>query len=256
MAEAESAFARFLRLFFTKLFTFWWRSLDAVAKSNVEVSVAVLLAIGLVIFVLVQLPKRQLAVQAQSPEPIINPAPNRQIVAGHTESLQEQLSAYWAVLSNPIRVGGLLCMTVLTLAAFGSWPYNFYILTRIIVCFSFVCLAVLLHHFQRFAWEAAIAFWALLFNPIAPFRFAKDTWELFNIAALISLVSALFIYARIQVEVQNKSAVPLGAKTLEVTSDAKPEATTKIRRYRYCECCSVRVGQSDTFCKRCGKTLG
>jgi hypothetical protein len=256
MAEAESAFARFLRLFFIKLFTSWWGTLDDAAKSNVEVGGAVLLAIGLVIFVLVKLPKRQLAIQIQSPNPIIDPAPNPQIASAPTQPLQEQLSAYWTVLGGEIRVGGLLCVAFLTLAAFGSWPYNFYILTRIVVCFCFVCFAVLLHRFQRFAWEGAIAFWALLFNPIAPFRFPKDTWQLFNIAALITLISALFIYARIQVEVKRVSAAPLGAKTLEATPALKSEMKMKSRAYRYCGSCSIRVGQSDTFCKRCGETLG
>ena len=254
MVEAETTLARYLRIFFTRLFVTWWGSLDDVAKGNIEVTILVMLSIGILLFLLTRLPRRHVAIGAQPSKSAIQVVEHREALIGKATSFQKQLLAGWTMLNGEVRVGSLLCMAFLILAAFGSWPYNFYILTRIVVCFSFACLAVLLHRRRRFVWEAAIAFWALLFNPVAPFRFAKDTWQLFNIAALITLISALFVYARNQVGVARETAVPLNSKNLEAVGLVESEM--KSRAYRYCESCSVRVGRSDTFCKRCGEALG
>jgi hypothetical protein len=256
MGELESGLGRLVRIFFTKVLLTWWRSLDDAGKSNFEFGVAVLSGVAILLFAMTELRKRQVAIQVPSPKPTIDLKHYRQALVVRTASLQDQLSPYWRILKGEVRIGGLLCLGFLALAAFGSWPYNFYVLTRIIVCFTFACFAVLLHRYRRFAWEAAVALWALLFNPVAPFHFDKDTWQLFNVAALITLISSLFVYARMQLTIETETLIPLKVKTLEAVSAAKSESKPKNGAYRYCESCSVRVGLADAFCKRCGEALG
>jgi hypothetical protein len=123
---------------------------------------------------------------------------------------------------------------LLLLAAFGSWPYNFYILTRIVVCLTSVWLAVQLHSKRRFFWEALVIGVALIFNPVAPFHLDKETWRILNILGAIVLVPAFFI------PITKRMAASFG------------EARSPDSAQNYCSHCGSLLEASDCFCRRCG----
>lgn len=75
----------------------------------------------------------------------------------------------------------------LVAAACGDWPYNFYILLRIVVTATLIFAVVRLHSERRNFWMAIVLAIAVLFNPVAPFRFAKSTWTELNWTAAVVL---------------------------------------------------------------------
>lgn len=246
MAEEEIALMRVLRVFFVRLLVKVWTSLDSGTKIDVMIVAAVAIAIGLSAYIYQKLPERHsyMSRLRHRKARVINQDTPRVPITS--------LMSYWIVLNVELRVGGVLCTVLLSLAALGSWPYNFYILMRIVVCISFSWFAVILHRDRLHIWEIGFAGWALLFNPIAPFHFPRDTWQLFNLLALFTLVPFTCFYAERQVALLcEKKTLPVDA----VASVSPTEQTEKSRKYRYCESCSVRVGLSDTFCKRCGAAL-
>lgn len=140
---------------------------------------------------------------------------------------------------------------LLSLAAFGTWPYNFYILARIIVCPTLIWLALLIHPKRKLFWEVPVVIFALIFNPIVRFHFAKDTWGVFNVLAALAIIPAIYLQLKaipkppiIQPEIKQIEATALRALT-----------NSTVRKYKYCASCSVRVAQSDLFCKRCGNAV-
>jgi hypothetical protein len=139
---------------------------------------------------------------------------------------------------------------LLLLAALGTWPYNFYVLTRIIVCATAVLIALLLHSRRMLWWEVPIVVIALLFNPVAPFHFTKDVWRLFNVLAALMIAPAIFVSLKQQPKLIESAGPP---STPATVSSAIPASTSQ--KYRYCGNCSVRVGRADLFCKRCGSSL-
>jgi ribosomal protein L40E len=126
---------------------------------------------------------------------------------------------------------------LLILAAFGAWPYNFYILTRIVVCLTSAWFAFQLHSKRRFLWEAPVIAVALIFNPVAPFHLDKETWRTLNILGAIVLSPALFI------PVTRKPAIQLGEAAL-------PQCAQN-----FCTHCGARLGASDCFCRHCGVAI-
>jgi hypothetical protein len=140
---------------------------------------------------------------------------------------------------------------ILFLAVFGTWPYNFYILARIIVCPTLIWLALLIHPKRKLFWEIPVVIFALIFNPIVRFHFAKETWGVFNVLAALAIIPAVYLRLKaipkppiIQPEIRQIEATALSAL-----------ANSPVRKYKYCGSCSVRVGQSDFFCKRCGNAV-
>ena len=140
---------------------------------------------------------------------------------------------------------------LLLLAVFGTWPYNFYILTRIIVCPTLIWLTFLIHPKRKLFWEIPVVIFALIFNPIAPFHFAKDTWGMFNVLTAMVIIPAVYLHLKTIPE-----SLILQPGTREVETTRRPALASSIaRKYKYCGKCSVRVGRSDVFCKRCGNVL-
>ena len=123
---------------------------------------------------------------------------------------------------------------LLLLAAFGSWPYNYYILTRIVLCLTSVWLAVQLHPKRRFLWETLIIGVALIFNPVAPFHLDKDTWRILNILGAMVLAPAFFT------PITKRMAASFG------------EAKSPQGAQNYCTHCGSCLAASDYFCRRCG----
>jgi hypothetical protein len=95
-----------------------------------------------------------------------------------------------------------LTLAVLLFYAAGKRSYNYYVLVRFAVCAGSVYLAF---RWWRSAWFVALLFLgvAVLFNPVAPFRFQKETWSTidlitsaaFGLTAIVygSLATGLFL---------------------------------------------------------------
>ena len=76
---------------------------------------------------------------------------------------------------------------LLLCAATGDWPYNFYIFLRIAVTGTLTVVLFRVYPRREIFWSVALGLIALIFNPIAPFHFSKDSWRLLNILAAITL---------------------------------------------------------------------
>lgn len=157
----------------------------------------------------------------------------------------------WRRLAAPANPEIIPAVALLFLAAFGTWPYNFYILTRIIVCPTLIWLAFLIHPRRKLLWEIPVAVFALIFNPIAPFHLAKATWGILNILAAIVIIPAIYLRLKASPRAQTVRAAVMQVESKSVA--VLPSSSG--RKYRYCGKCSVRVGASDSFCRRCGNTL-
>lgn len=96
-------------------------------------------------------------------------------------------------LANPEFIPAVI---FLFLAAFATWPYNFYILTRIIVYPTLIWLALLIHPKRKLFWEIPVVIFALIFNPIARFHFAKETWGVFNVVAALAIIPAVYLHLK------------------------------------------------------------
>lgn len=224
MGEIGEELGRLAKIFLSNL----WRSLDPSTKQRIEavlfpaLKIALVLALTFLSFRLITALIRDLAKA---------PAGGSAIMA--------KASAFWRSLSahrRRIHAEVIPAVALLFLAAFGAWPYNFYILTRIAVCVTSAWMAFQLHANRRFLWECGLIIVALLFNPIAPFHFSKETWALFNVLAALTLAPGIFV----SVGIKRVTTLPI---------DLPMEES------RYCQHCGVSIGGADLFCRRCGASL-
>lgn len=77
----------------------------------------------------------------------------------------------------------LVAAAVISFVAIADLPYGFYRLLRWITCGVAIASAVQLHHNRHTGWVWALGIVALIFNPLIPFHFAKDTWRVFDFFA-------------------------------------------------------------------------
>lgn len=240
MGALDEDVGTFLKLLFLNIWKSVWKSLSQQAQHRLEILsivVAVLAIIGVII--------RDL----QSSQSGLREA--RRAFKGVVDEGSRGMRTICRRLAAPENPEMIPAVALLLLAAFGTWPYNFYILTRIIVCPTLIWLALLVHPRRKLLWEIPIAVFALIFNPIAPFHLAKATWGMLNILAAIAIVPAIYL----RLKAGPKAQTPRTAVMQVESKSVAVLPTTSGRKYRYCGKCSVRVGASDSFCKRCGNTL-
>ena len=79
----------------------------------------------------------------------------------------------------------LLVAASFLLGALGGWPYAYYQLLRWVVCGVGAYSAYVAYTKGRTGWAWVFGVIAVLFNPIAPFTFARGTWQLFDVAVVI-----------------------------------------------------------------------
>lgn len=94
------------------------------------------------------------------------------------------MSRYW-------RLDTGLCIAVALMAAWatGYHPYSYYMLLRWSVCIMAGYLAWRLFQSEKMAFALLFGIAAVIFNPVAPIRFQRDTW-----AAVDLVGSALFLF--------------------------------------------------------------
>lgn len=251
MTEIEIALARALKFFFVRALVTWWMSLDIGTKGEIELTIAVILMMVLYVYLLLKLPKHLDTLSTQE----LKPFPTKREIPGVQPRKLNKIQSHWISIGVEIQSGVLLSVLFLLLAAFGSWPYNFYVLMRIVVCVSFALFAIVLHGQRMHEWETALGCWALLFNPIIPFHFARDTWQWLNVTAAITIALCAVFYAWSRLAAVKNVESPLNEPEVIDAMSTEPKILAKPAAYRYCHSCSIRVGRKAMFCKRCGAAL-
>ncbi len=96
---------------------------------------------------------------------------------------------------SPIsKVPAIACVILLTLAAFGKWPYGFYMFLRFVTFGSAAYLVWASNELKRRVWVWLMGVTAVLFNPIIPIRMGRSIWSYLDlVAALLFGVSLLSI---------------------------------------------------------------
>jgi hypothetical protein len=77
-------------------------------------------------------------------------------------------------------VAWLVATVMLVLAVTGRHPYGFYTLLRWICCAAFAYSAFAAHEKNRVPWVWIFGMLAMLFNPIVPLHFQRDTWQMID----------------------------------------------------------------------------
>ena len=79
----------------------------------------------------------------------------------------------------------LICIVALLFAAIGTFPYDFYVLLRIAVCFTCAIEFMMFREQRNRAWSIVFLFVALLYNPFIPMRLHRPTWVAINWITLV-----------------------------------------------------------------------
>jgi len=83
-----------------------------------------------------------------------------------------------------------ISVIMLLLAIPTFWPYGYYILLRWMITISAVFLLSLAYEQKETFWLFSMGIIAILFNPIIPVYFDKETWVVIDfIVAIMFLVS-------------------------------------------------------------------
>jgi hypothetical protein len=76
--------------------------------------------------------------------------------------------------------------------ALARHQYGYFVLLRWVVCSVSVFCAFLSYSLKRISWTWVFGLLALLFNPLAPIRLARETWVYFDIATGLLLLGSIF----------------------------------------------------------------
>jgi hypothetical protein len=224
MGEIDEELGRAAKVFLWSL----WQNLDPATRQRIEavlfpvLKIAVALAIMFLVVWVMRAIIRDLAKASSG-----------------NSALVGKLLATWGRLSarrGRIRPAVIPAVALLLVAVFGTWPYNFYILMRIVVCVTAAWMAIQLHANRRFLWESGLILVAVLFNPVAPFHFPRETWAWFNVLAALALVPGILGF-------------------LAIPHPSSPPIDMQLEESRYCHHCGCGIVGTDLFCRRCGISL-
>lgn len=96
-------------------------------------------------------------------------------------------------MTRYLRLDTGLCIVVATMAfsASGTHPYSYFMLLRWFACVMAGYLSWRLYQSKRSGLAVLFGIVAIVFNPIAPIRFSRATWEPIDlIAGVIFLIGA------------------------------------------------------------------
>lgn len=77
----------------------------------------------------------------------------------------------------------LISAALFCFVAIADLPYGFYRLVRWIACGVAVASAIQMHGAKRTGWVWSFGVVALVFNPLFPFNFPRNTWVFFDAGA-------------------------------------------------------------------------
>ena len=83
-----------------------------------------------------------------------------------------------------VAAGGMLIL------ALGSWQYGFYQILRLVVTVCAIYMSWYMLNKKQSGWGVAFIILAILFNPIYPFYFQRNTWQLIDIGAAIVFLAS------------------------------------------------------------------
>lgn len=93
-------------------------------------------------------------------------------------------------------IGRLVSVVILLMAAIDKYPYGFYQMLRWVVCAATGYTAYLASENDNYKdnkWCFILTAIAIIFNPISPFQFRREDWQLIDFgASLIIFVSIMF----------------------------------------------------------------
>lgn len=90
----------------------------------------------------------------------------------------------------------LMVTAVFAFVAMADIPYGYYRLLRWVVCAVAIASAIQLHRGQRQGYAWVLGLVAVLFNPLIPVHFAKDTWRALDGAAGFTFLGVLHLVQR------------------------------------------------------------
>ncbi len=83
------------------------------------------------------------------------------------------------------KILSIIAGVMLLLAIPSMWPYGYYQLLRWVVSIVGAYNAYQTYKLKLNGWMITMIAVAILFNPISPLTFSKDTWILFDLAVAI-----------------------------------------------------------------------
>ena len=114
--------------------------------------------------------------------------PCRLLIEGRNKSSNYPLMT----LSGAARIGSVVAIVLLVLAALRRWPYDFYVMLRWTVLAVGVAGALAESRKNDTAWPWILGCIGLLFNPLIPVYLTRATWRVIDVAAAVVLGVWLF----------------------------------------------------------------
>jgi hypothetical protein len=80
-------------------------------------------------------------------------------------------------------------------AALGPWPYDYYMLLRMIVCVAAALLALLAYRRsdELTIWFGVFVTLAILFNPILPIHLTRSVWTILDLGGAALFAAHFFV---------------------------------------------------------------
>lgn len=110
-----------------------------------------------------------------------------------------------------LKVPLLISIAALFLAAVGHWPYDFYVLTRVVVFATCAILFLEIRRANRPIWTGIVLLIGLLYNPMLPIHLHRYTWVGVN---FVSLITFILLYRLITPHTRSESAPLIASKEL------------------------------------------
>ena len=81
------------------------------------------------------------------------------------------------------------------LGALGRWPYDYYVVLRVVTCASAAFVAFNAHKWQRMRWLWLFGGIAILFNPLVPVHLSRVTWQPIDVLTAVAFLVAAGLLA-------------------------------------------------------------
>ena len=101
---------------------------------------------------------------------------------------------------NLIRQNWFVLIAVLVLfGALSNMPYGYFQLLRWVVCSVGIYSAYINSESKHDTWAWVFGIIAVLFNPIRPFYFKRDTWQILDIVSGVIFLVSIFSFKKKEV---------------------------------------------------------
>lgn len=85
----------------------------------------------------------------------------------------------------------IITSIVLLLLAILPWPYGYYTLLRLVVCFTAAFLAWFSYKKQIIRWAWIMGLLVLVFNPVIPLYFGREFWIFVDL--IVAVIFGIFL---------------------------------------------------------------